>query len=138
MSSIAERRSVPVSPRPSADARSVRRARARRWDRVMSYLLWVLALALVGVLAYFIGYTIVNGLGVLSWDFVTKSNVARDFDGPQVFNTFYILILSLLICVPIALGGAIYLVVYAKQGPFVTVLRFATETLAGVPSIVLG
>jgi phosphate transport system permease protein len=134
----AERRPLPASPRPSVDARAVRRARARRWDRVMSSLLWALALALVGLLAYFILYTIAKGVGVLNWDFVTKSNIAHDFDGPEVFNTFYILILALLLCVPVALGGAIYLVVYAKQGPVVTILRFATETLAGVPSIILG
>jgi phosphate transport system permease protein len=57
---------------------------------------------------------------------------------PELFNTFYILTLSEIILVPIALAAAIYLVEYARQGPLVTVVHFAAETLAGVPSIVLG
>jgi phosphate transport system permease protein len=56
----------------------------------------------------------------------------------EIFNTFYILILTEIFLVPIALGAAIYTVEYARQGPLITVIRFAAETLAGVPSIVLG
>jgi phosphate transport system permease protein len=58
--------------------------------------------------------------------------------GSELFNTFYILILTELFLFPIALGAAIYTVEYAHQGPLVKVIRFAAETLAGVPSIVLG
>lgn len=58
--------------------------------------------------------------------------------GPQLFNTLYILILSEVILLPISLAAAIYLVEYARQGPLVTAIHFAAETLAGVPSIVLG
>jgi phosphate transport system permease protein len=58
--------------------------------------------------------------------------------GQQIFNTFYILILSEIILTPISLAAAIFLVEYSRQGPLVTVIHFAAETLAGVPSIVLG
>ena len=58
--------------------------------------------------------------------------------GAQLFNTFYILILSEIILVPISLAAAIYLIEYARQGPLVTTIHFAAETLAGVPSLVLG
>ncbi len=58
--------------------------------------------------------------------------------GQQIFNTFYILILSEIILVPISLAAAIYLIEYSRQGPLVTFIHFAAETLAGVPSIVLG
>jgi phosphate transport system permease protein len=57
---------------------------------------------------------------------------------PELFNTFYILILSELFLFPISLAAAIYLMEYAPQGRLVTVIHFAAETLAGVPSIVLG
>ncbi|MBO0778546.1 MAG: phosphate ABC transporter permease PstA [Ktedonobacteraceae bacterium] len=57
---------------------------------------------------------------------------------PQLFNSFYILILTEIFLFPIALAAAIYLVEYARQGPLVSVIHFAAETLAGVPSIVLG
>src|SRR5579859_945419 len=57
---------------------------------------------------------------------------------PELFNTFYILILTEIFLFPIALSAAIYLIEYAPQGRLVTVIHFAAETLAGVPSIVLG
>lgn len=58
--------------------------------------------------------------------------------GSQLFNTFYILVLSEIILVPISLAAAIYLVEYARPGRFVTFVHFSAETLAGVPSLVLG
>ena len=58
--------------------------------------------------------------------------------GPEIFNTFYILILSELFLFPVSLAAALYLVDYAKPGPLVTAIHFAAETLAGMPSIVLG
>lgn len=58
--------------------------------------------------------------------------------GPQIFNTIYLLVFSEIILVPMALAAAIYLVEYARQGPLVTIIHFAAETLAGVPSLVLG
>jgi phosphate transport system permease protein len=56
----------------------------------------------------------------------------------ELFNTFYILILSEIILIPISLSAAIYLVEYARQGRLITIIHFAAETLAGVPSLVLG
>jgi phosphate transport system permease protein len=138
MSTLAEQASVSQQRRkPSASPQSARRARARLIDRIATGILWGLASILVGILASFILYTIVQGFGVLSWQFVTTASVTGSTVGPQVFNSFYILILALLICIPLALGGAIYLEEYAGQNWMTTVLRFATETLAGIPSIIL-
>ncbi len=58
--------------------------------------------------------------------------------GDEIFNTFYILILTEIFLFPISLAAAIYLVEYARPGPFVSIIHFAAETLAGIPSIVLG
>lgn len=135
MSTIAEQAQI-ASPAP--DARAARRARARLWDRIMTGVLWGLAIAAVTLLAAIIIYLLARGLSALSWQFITSADVQGDYVGPEVFNTFYIIILALIICIPIALGAAIYLVEYAKQGPFVTIVRFATETLAGIPSLLLG
>lgn len=57
---------------------------------------------------------------------------------PELFNTFYILILTELFLFPIGLAAAIYLVEYSSQGRLIAVIHFAAETLAGVPSLVLG
>lgn len=56
----------------------------------------------------------------------------------ELFNTFYMLILAEIFLFPISLGAAIYLVEYARQGRLLTIIHFAAETLAGVPSLVLG
>lgn len=138
MTEITERASGVQRPNQATDPRASLRRRARLSDRIITGVLWGLASILVGILASFILYTIVQGFGILSWRFVTTASVSGDTVGPQVFNTFYILILALAICIPLALGGAIYLVEYAGKNWMTTVLRFATETLAGIPSIILG
>lgn len=136
MSSIVERAALP--PQKAKDIRAARRARARAIDRVVTWGLWVLVSAIVALLAYFILYTLFQGLSVINWKFITGSNAAGDYVGPEVFNTFYILILALIICVPLGVGGAVYMAEYAAQGRFTHIVRLATETLAGVPSLVLG
>lgn len=98
-------------------------------------LLWVIA-AIVAVL--FVGiivYLIIQGAAYLfNPQFYGTGAVGV---GPEIFNTFYILILAEVISLPIALAAAIYLIEYARQGPLVTVIHFAAETLASIPSIVL-
>lgn len=138
MTSISERASGVRRQKQATDPRANLRKRARLSDRIITGVLWGLASILVGILASFILYTIVQGFGILSWRFVTTASVSGDTVGPQVFNTFYILILALAICIPLALGGAIYLEEYAGDNWMTTILRFATETLAGIPSIILG
>jgi phosphate transport system permease protein len=55
-----------------------------------------------------------------------------------IFNTLYMLLLTLLMAAPLGVAAAVYLVEYARQGPLVRVLRLGTETLAGIPSIIFG
>jgi phosphate transport system permease protein len=55
-----------------------------------------------------------------------------------IFNTLFMIILTLLFAAPIGIGAAVYLIEYSKQNPMVKVLRFFTETLAGIPSIIFG
>ena len=113
--------------------RVVRRIEARN-SAGMS-LLWVIA-AIVAIL--FVGiivYLIIQGAAYLfNPQFYGSGAVGV---GPEIFNTFYILILAEVISLPIALAAAIYLIEYARQGPLVTVIHFAAETLASIPSIVL-
>lgn len=105
-------------------------------NRIALGVLWTVtvfvALAFIAILVYLIaqGFT-----SLFNPTFYTTGDAGI---APELFNTFYILILSELFLFPIALAAAIYLVEYAPQGPFVTAIHFAAETLAGVPSIVLG
>ena len=133
MTSIAEGTQVAVG---QPDRRSGIRSRARFWDHVVSGVLWATAIGVVVLLLYIILEELLPGLHILSWQFLTT--VPPNGVAPEIFNTFYIVILALIISIPIAVCASIYLVEYAKQGPFVTTVRFATETLAGVPSLIIG
>ncbi|PQP85729.1 phosphate ABC transporter permease PstA, partial [Paenibacillus sp. AR247] len=82
-----------------------------------------------------------KGLPGLSLEFLMK--LPEDMDpgggiGPVLFNSFYILILSLLISVPIGVGAGIYMAEYAPPNKFTEVLRICVESLSSVPSIVFG
>jgi phosphate transport system permease protein len=92
----------------------------------------IVALLFVGIIVYLL----LQGSAYLFLpQFYSVSNIGV---GPEIYNTFYILVLAEIISLPIALAAAIYLIEYARQGRLVTTIHFAAETLAGVPSIVLG
>jgi phosphate transport system permease protein len=98
--------------------------------------------ALVLLLVWIIAYLLMKGAGELfRFGFYTNApNIAGPGSGvgPQLFNTLYILVLSLAIAGPIGLAAGIYFAEYAGQGRFVNLIRRATETLATLPSIVVG
>jgi phosphate transport system permease protein len=78
---------------------------------------------------------------MLTWSFLsTAPNPIAQTIGilPSIINTLYIVVFTLVICVPIGVGGAIYLSEYAKNKKLVRVIEFATETLSGIPSILYG
>jgi phosphate transport system permease protein len=98
--------------------------------------LWICA-GIVSLL--FLGiiiYLLIQGGGYL-FD-VTFYSTQRFGIGRELFNTIYILLLAQIILLPIALAAAIYLTEYAKPGKLVNSIHFAAETLASVPSLVLG
>jgi len=102
----------------------------------------ILLLLAAIVIVIFIGVLVllvVQGIAYLfNPTFYDPSANASASIAPELFNTVYILILSEIFLVPIALAAAIYLVEYAREGLLVTIIHFAAETLAGIPSIVLG
>ena len=114
---------------------------AKQWDRVVTGLLWGAGLLIIGVLAVFLGYILIKGLPVLSASFIfgPSSDVSVGGGvGAQLFNTFYILFLSLIVAAPVAVGAGIYLAEYSARGRLADVIRLSVECLASVPSIVLG
>ena len=114
---------------------------AKQWDRVVTGLLWGAGLLIIGVLAVFLGYILIKGLPVLSASFIfgPSSDVSVGGGvGAQLFNTFYILFLSLIVAAPVAIGAGIYLAEYSARGRLADMIRLSVECLASVPSIVLG
>lgn len=104
-------------------------------------MLWVAAGITVTVLGAIILYVFVNGIRVISPTFIfTRPHGvnAEGGIGPTIISTLYVTGLSMLICTPIAVLAAVYLAEYAHQGKAVAVIRFAADSLASVPSIVMG
>ncbi len=110
-------------------------------DRAATAGMWLAGFVILGILVAFLIYILYKGLPVLSWDFVTgmPSDIrAGGGVGPQLFNSFYILFLSMAFSIPVAVGAGIYLAEYAGQSRLTDLIRLSTESLATVPSIVLG
>lgn len=114
---------------------------AKVQDKIAKVFLWFIGFLLIAILAAFLGYMLYKGLPVLSAKFIfgmPSDMEAGGGVGPQLFNTIYILFLSMAFSVFIAIGAAIYLSEYAKDTSLTRFIRLSTESLATVPSIVLG
>lgn len=97
----------------------------------------------VGVLLLLLGHILVRGIPALLGSL--PSIFAWEYDGenvsmtPAIVNTVLVTLLSLLVAVPLGIGAAIYLVEYAsRRSRLVRIIQLATETLAGIPSIIYG
>lgn len=102
--------------------------------------LWCTGFFILALLAAFLGYILYKGLPVLSPHFILgkSSDMMAGGVGSQLFNSFYMLFLSMAISIPIALGAGIYLAEYARENKLTKCIRLSVESLATVPSIVLG
>ena len=110
-------------------------------DGVLNALM-VLSVALIcALLLGLIGYILYRGVPNISWMLVsTKPSLLRGTVGilPNILNTIYIIVITLVIVLPLGVGAAIYLNEYAKNRKLVRVIELATETLAAIPSIIYG
>jgi phosphate transport system permease protein len=114
----------------------------RTSDIVLKSLIYLSTVVTVVVLIGILGYILTNGIPYLSWKFISTpySETNDSLKGilPMIINTMYIVVITLLIAAPIGISSAIYLTQYAKQGRLVKAIRFATEVLSGIPSIIFG
>lgn len=97
----------------------------------------VICLILIGI----IGYILYRGLPHISLEFLTsKPSLVRETAGilPNILNTVYIILITVVIVLPIGVGAAIYLNEYAKNRKTVQIIEFACETLSGIPSVIYG
>ncbi|QMU07128.1 phosphate ABC transporter permease PstA [Levilactobacillus suantsaii] len=114
---------------------------AKRQNKVAIGTLYGIAGLVVLILLALLGYILVSGVPQLSWHFLTapaKAFTKGGGVGIQLFNSFYLLILAMLISFPIALGSAIYLYEYAKDNWVTNTVRTAIEILSSLPSVVVG
>lgn len=103
--------------------------------------LWTVGIFILALLAAFLGYILYKGLLVLNWHFIfgkSSDIMAGGGVGAQLFNSFYMLFLSMAVSIPLAIGAGIYLAEYARENRLTKCIRLSVESLATVPSIVLG
>jgi phosphate transport system permease protein len=103
--------------------------------------LWTAALCTVAVLGALLLYVLVNGIGAISPEFIFTWPHGVNAEGgiwPTIVATVYVTALAMLISTPVSVLAAVYLAEYAHQGRIVDTIRFAADSLASVPSIVMG
>ena len=101
-----------------------------------------LATALTGALTLFImGYVLIRGIPNITWELLSTSpSYLSNRIGilPDILNTVYIIIATLVIVIPLGVGAAVYLTEYATNHRLVAVIEYAAEALSGIPSIIYG
>ena len=107
----------------------------------MNILMRAAALICAALVVFMIGYVMYKGLPNITWKLLsTKPSYLTGDIGilPDILNTLYIVITSLVIVLPLGVGTAVYLTEYARNKKLVAVIEYAAETLSGIPSIIYG
>ena len=115
--------------------------RRRLFDKGLRALVWICSGSVCALLAILIGYILYRGVGGLTWELLSsQTSYIKDTIGilPNILNTVYIILVAMVIVLPLGVGAAIYLTEYASNQKLVSVIELATETLAGIPSIIFG
>lgn len=107
----------------------------------MRILMWLCVGITVALAAFLIIYVLAKGIPNISWELLSTS--PSRLNGtvgilPDILNTLYIVLATLVIVVPLGVGAAIYLMEYAKNKRLVSIIEYTAETLSGIPSIIYG
>ena len=120
---------------------SITRKRVRISDMLMYGFIYMSAAFSVLLIIGIIFYVFSKGISQINWEFLTTTtSILKGTVGiaANILNTISIIVLTMLLATPIGVGAAIYLNEYAKPGRLVKSIELATETLAGIPSIIFG
>ena len=107
----------------------------------MRILMWLAAGITAALTLFLLGYVLIKGLPNITWELLsTKPSYLRGTVGilPDILNTLYIILTTLLFVLPLGVGAAIYLTEYATNQRLVGMIEYAAETLSGIPSIIYG
>lgn len=110
-------------------------------DGIRKALMLFSAGIILTLLVLLIGYILVRGVPYITLTLLTtKPSLVRETIGilPNLLNTIYIVLMTLIVVLPLGIGAAVYLNEYAKNQKLVRAIELATETLAGIPSIIYG
>lgn len=116
-------------------------ARRNVYVTVMKTLMGISILAATALVLFLVGYVMAKGLPHITWMFLTTG--VSYLDGrigilPNILNTVYVIVATLLMVLPLGVGAAIYLNEYATNKRLVGIIEYAAEVLSGIPSIIYG
>ncbi|AXQ78732.1 phosphate ABC transporter permease PstA [Streptococcus chenjunshii] len=114
---------------------------AKKIDKLATGLLYTIAGIIVAILTSLLLYILVRGLPNVNWQFLTGRSSSYEAGGGigiQLYNSFFLLVVTLIISVPLSMGAGIYLAEYAKKGPITNFIRTCIEILSSLPSVVVG
>lgn len=115
--------------------------RRRGYVCLMRILLYGSVALVLALVLFLIIYVLLRGVPHVTWELLSTSpSVLSNRIGilPDILNTIYIVIATLLGVLPLGVGAAIYLTEYAKNTRLVGMIEYAAETLSGIPSIIYG
>lgn len=107
----------------------------------MRILMWLAAGLTAALTLFLLGYVLIKGIPNITWELLsTKPSYLTERIGilPDILNTVYIIIATLIFVLPLGVGAAIYLTEYATNKRLVGMIEYAAETLSGIPSIIYG
>lgn len=107
----------------------------------MRVLMWLAAGLTAALTLFLLGYVLIKGVPNITWELLsTKPSYLTERIGilPDILNTVYIIIATLIFVLPLGVGAAIYLTEYATNKQLVGMIEYAAETLSGIPSIIYG
>ncbi|HJV46060.1 MAG TPA: phosphate ABC transporter permease PstA [Bacillota bacterium] len=110
-------------------------------DRIATFILYAIAFIIVCILFGLLAFILYHGFSRIDLQFITsppETMKAGGGIGPQLFNSLYLLVLTMIITVPLGLGAGIYLAEYAPKNKITDVIRLSIEVLSSLPSIVVG
>jgi phosphate transport system permease protein len=110
-------------------------------QKIMTGVFWAAGLVTVLILLVLIGYVLIKGLPVFSWEFIFGDPIDSGRSGgifPFIVSSIYVTAVAVLVATPLGVGAAVYLAEYAGENRIVNLIRFGAETLASIPSIVFG
>lgn len=108
---------------------------------IMRFLMWLCTGITAALVIFLLVYVLIQGFPNISWELLSTSpSYLSDRIGilPDILNTVYIVLATLIIIIPLGVGAAVYLTEYAANKKLVAVIEYAAETLSGIPSIIYG
>ncbi len=108
---------------------------------LMKLLMWASAGIIASLVLFLMGYILIKGIPYITWELLSTSpSYLEERIGilPDILNTVYVVIATLVFVLPLGVGAAVYLTEYAQNKRVADMIEYAAETLSGIPSIIYG